>query len=148
MAGKRGRQTFPLGWSLAALTGTAVAVAAALALLVSAMTEAEGAERTVVWMVGVCWVFQVLALIPVWGVSRLGLMPVVYAYFGGAAFRLLASLGLLAVAIGIAQLPPVAVAVGVLSAYLCMLFVEVAFVGRYLWTMDQPPVESAAEVGS
>lgn len=128
--------TFPLTKALLVLTGVALASGVLALLVVGMIDDTQPARRATLVMAGVSWVACVLGILPVAILGPLGVMPTIFAYFGGAAARVVMSLLAAIAAVQVARLPALPVAAALMTMYLPLLFVEVGFVGKYLWAKD------------
>lgn len=137
---------FPLGKTLALMTGTAALVMAAELLVIPMMFgKPPGAVQAVLLMGGVVWATGLLSVFPVMrsarraqqqGYDAAAPFAVVRAFFMGMTLRVLVSLAMLAVAIKAMNLPPGPVAVALMMMYLPLLFVETRIVVGYVKRMD------------
>lgn len=133
---------FPLVRMLLALTGVALLAAAPAALIAAGFDHGPGSMRAALTMAVISWGVSVTSMLPVAVLGPLGVMPTIFAYFGGATMRLMLSLAAAVAAVKFAALPPLAVGLSLTVMYLPLLFVEAGFVGRYLWAKDfLPPRE-------
>lgn len=128
--------TFPLTKALLVLTGVALAAGVLAVLIVGMIDNSQPAMRAALVMAGVSWVACVLGILPVALLGPLGVMPTIFAYFGGAVARVVLSLLAAIVAVRLAHLPPLPVAAALMVMYLPLLFVEAGLVGKYLWSKD------------
>ena len=127
-----GQPPFPVLAAAGSLTLTAALCGGLLAL------AAEGAPARVAVAVttSALWAMALLALVPVVLMGPRGVMPAVIGCFLGMGLRLLGALGLSLVLLFKTNLPTGPVVRTLILIYLPLLFVEVAFVGRYLWQKD------------
>ena len=87
-------------------------------------------------MAAVVWLSCLLSLGPVIVLGSRGVGPTVWAYFVGAAVRVVICLMAAVVLVKRLAYPLEPVMITLVMLYLPMLFVEAGFVGRYLWLKD------------
>lgn len=139
---------FPLGRAVLCLTAAALPVYALAAWAVpAAFGHPPGALRAVTVMAVVVWASALAAVVPVSLLGPRGLMPAVWAYFGGAALRIVICLVAAVACVLAARLPAACVAVSLVAVYLPLLFIEAGMVGRYVWLKDRLHAERAAAAG-
>ena len=93
-------------------------------------------HRALNFTIGLVWLASLVSLWPVKVLGPKGIIPTVWGYFLGAAVRLLLCLIASVWAVTRFGLHEHQVMVMLVVAYLPLLFVEAAWVGRYLWLKD------------
>ncbi len=119
------------------VTGSALALAAIAWFLTPAFVGDREAAHTAVVACGlIIWLLTVITLLPVGLVGSRGVMPTVYAWFGGMAVRLPAALVASIAMQRFYELPVNAVFASLAVYYLPLVMIEAGLVGRYLWRKD------------
>ncbi|MFP4145811.1 MAG: hypothetical protein ACLFV3_11785 [Phycisphaeraceae bacterium] len=126
---------FPVGRTLASLILVGAAGLAGLTGIAHGVWEDPAAWRAVLLVGGTSCFAALVSLAPVAGLARRGVMPTMVGYFAGAAGRVLICLAVVLLAVGLWEMPAAAAVLG-LSLYLPLLLIEVAWIGRYLWSLD------------
>lgn len=85
---------------------------------------------------GLVWAAAVAGVLPVAAMGARGALPTAVGYFIGMAVRLLVCLGAFLIVSFEEVLPRRPFAVALVGFYVPLLWVEVAFVARYLWLKD------------
>ena len=137
------QHAFPTVAALAALTAAAAATGASAFAIVAQTVEIASARSGVLFAVVVVWVTSLLAVVPVALVGRRGVTATMVAYFAGMAGRMMICLAAALVAVMVLELPATPTLLSMAAAYMVLLLVEVAFVGRHLTGKDSN-VEPAA----
>ncbi|MBI1337489.1 MAG: hypothetical protein GC164_11060 [Phycisphaera sp.] len=132
--------TFALARAIGWLTLTAGACCAiAWGILSNTYTPAQGQPAVAALVSGVAVLVvltSLLALLPVYLLGPMGVMPTVAGYFMGMGLRMVLCLGSFLVARYTTKLPMQPIALTMAVMYVPLLFVEVSLVGRYLWAKD------------
>lgn len=129
---------FPAGRIVAYVTITA-AVVGVVALSLTALTADSSTTRpAVLFSVMATWVVAILAVLPVATLARRGVRATLIASLLGMAVRMMLCLGVALLGIYILDMPATVLLLTMVGGYVVMLFVEVAFVARYLWFQDSP----------
>lgn len=138
---------FPILPATAALWGLAAVLLALAWSVVTTTTPLDplGSIAVVGPVVLLVVVSATLGLLPIYLLGPLGVMPTIYAYFGGAAVRFALSLLGLVWMVKALSLPAGIAAVVMVAAYLPLLAVESALAGRYLWLKDSLPPSNPAD---
>ena len=130
-------QAFPMIKILSLLSALALGLGAALMLIVpTLMDDPQRARLGVGLMAAVVWLSSLVSVLPVGRAYRLGPIPLIKAYFTGAAVRIIICLLALVAAIKMMDLHPVPVTVTLLIMYLPLLFAETYFVVAHLKKCD------------
>lgn len=128
---------FPAVKTLACLTLAAIAcLVGGIALLDMFFESADGVHRSMVLAVVVVWGVSMLAILPLKVLGPSGVLPTVWGYFIGSAVRIAICLGLFFAVKSQNYLPAEMMAAALVLTYLPLLFTEVAIVGQYLWSKD------------
>jgi hypothetical protein len=131
------KPTFPLIRSAVILSALVAAMAAVLmAILPVFAAEPEAARSAVLMMAAAVWLSAIAGLLPAARFGPRGLWPAVYAWFAGAALRILICLAALVWLIKQQHLPAGPVTITLLVTYLPMLFVETGQVVRFICNSD------------
>jgi hypothetical protein len=133
---KTNAHPFPTVRALIALTVMAV-MTGAIAFFVVQSNYGAGTARSIVgFAVLVVWVASVLAIIPVALFGPRGVTATMVAYLSGMAGRLLACVAAALIVVQSQFLPAAPTLLSMGAAYLGMVIVETAIVGRYLRSKD------------
>lgn len=128
--------SFPFFSALAALTVAAAITYSILWLLISNLIESVALTHESMLVAGlVGWFSSIIAIVPMGFVGRHGLMANVAGYFLGAAMRVLICVVATVIAVKTFEYSPSSWAVMMMGMYLVLLFVEVSFVARHIWSM-------------
>ena len=130
------QHAFPTAAVLLTLTAAAAVTGAGAFALVSQTVGAAAARPAVLFAVLVAWVSSLLAVVPLALAAARGVTATIVAYFIGMMGRLLICLAAALVAVGLLKLPATPTLLSMAAAYLVLLLIEVAFVGRYLMRRD------------
>ncbi len=130
---------FPTWTAAVCLTGLLVVLAAGTWLILPmVMGESTRFELMIAAAFGSVWLTGIACLATIAVVGPLGPMPTIYAFLGGMLLRMAFTMGLAMLLFHRGMVPGTPLAVCLAIAYLPALAVEVAFVGRFLWSMDMP----------
>lgn len=137
MIGKNQRMPFPVLKTISCLTGTAAVCLGATVSLVGMVFGGGSSVRQMVCLAAlVVWGSSVVAVLPVAACGPSGVLATAWGYFIGAGARFFACLAAYAWVCleGLGPVKPLALSLA--GFYVPLLAVEVAIVGRYLWSWD------------
>lgn len=107
--------------------------AAVAAVLLSSLLD----PSLVVWKVSAAvWVITLIGVAPVAWFGPRGVLATLYAYFAGAAVRIVLCLVTLVVFIKTLSMPAGTVVFALMGVYLTLLFIEAGQVRRFIMTAD------------
>ncbi len=102
------------------------------------------AQPHVVWTVAaIVWLSSLIGVAPVAWFGPRGVMATLYAYFGGAAVRIVLCLAAVVLLIKIGAMPAGAVVMTLMVLYLALLAIEVWQVLHFIRTNDLPTGKEA-----